>query len=57
VTLSGPGLRPEFKEHAKSLMERMLGLRLDLAPFYRMARHDAKLLLLVKKFRGVKPPR
>jgi DNA-3-methyladenine glycosylase II len=35
----------------------MLGLRVDLAPFYRMASHDAKLLLLVEKFRGVKPPR
>jgi DNA-3-methyladenine glycosylase II len=57
VILSGPGLRPEFKEQAKSLMEKMLGLRVDLAPFYRMAHHDAKLLLLVEKFRGVKPPR
>jgi DNA-3-methyladenine glycosylase II len=57
VVLTGPGLRPEFKERAKSLMEKMLGLRVDLAPFYRMAGHNAKLLLLVKKFRGVKPPR
>ena len=38
-------------------MEKILGLRVDLAPFYRMASHDAKLLLLVEKFRGVKPPR
>jgi hypothetical protein len=57
VTLTGPGLRPEFKEQAKSRMEKILGLRVDLAPFYRMASHDAKLLLLVEKFRGVKPPR
>jgi DNA-3-methyladenine glycosylase II len=57
VVLSGRGLRPEFKEQAKSLIEKMLGLRVDLAPFYRMASHDAKLQLLVKKFRGVKPPR
>ena len=57
VALTGPGLRPEFKEQAKSQIEKMLGLRVDLAPFYRMASHDAKLLLLVEKFRGVKPPR
>jgi DNA-3-methyladenine glycosylase II len=57
VTLTGAGLRPEFKEQAKSRMEHILGLRVDLAPFYRMASHDAKLLLLVEKFRGVKPPR
>jgi DNA-3-methyladenine glycosylase II len=57
VTLTGPGLRPEFKEKAKPLVEKMLGLRVDLAPFYRMASHDKKLLLLVEKFRGVKPPR
>ena len=57
VTLTGPRLRPEFKEKAKLLVEKMLGLRVDLAPFYRMATHDPKLLLLVEKFRGVKPPR
>src|ERR1022692_4826108 len=54
VTLTGPGLRPEFKEKARPLLEKILGLRVDLAPFYRMARHDAKLLLLVEKFRGLK---
>ena len=57
VSLAGPGLRPEFKEQAKSMVEKMLGLRVDLAPFYRMAKHDAKLHVLVEKFRGVKPPR
>jgi DNA-3-methyladenine glycosylase II len=57
VTLTGPGLRPEFKEKARPLVEKILGLRVDLAPFYRMAGHDAKLLLLVEKFRGLKPPR
>ena len=57
VTLTGPGLRPEFKEKAKRLVEKMLGLRVDLKPFYQMASHDAQLLVLVEKFRGVKPPR
>jgi DNA-3-methyladenine glycosylase II len=35
----------------------MFGLQVDLAPFYRMASQDAKLLVLVEKFWGVKPPR
>ena len=35
----------------------MFGLHVDLAPFYLMASRDAKLLTLVEKFRGVKPPR
>jgi DNA-3-methyladenine glycosylase II len=57
VTLTGAGLRPVFKEKARPLIEKILGLRVDLTPFYRMAGHDAKLLLLVEKFRGLKPPR
>jgi len=57
VTLTGPGLRLEFKEKAKYLVEKMLGLGVDLAPFYRMASHDRQLLILVQKFRGLKPPR
>jgi DNA-3-methyladenine glycosylase II len=57
VTLTGPELRSEFKEKASPLIKKMLGLRVDLAPFYRMASGDPKLMLLVEKFRGVKPPR
>lgn len=57
VTLTGPGLQPEFKQKAKTLVGKMFGLHVDLAPFYQMASHDAKLLILVEKFRGVKPPR
>lgn len=57
VTLTGADLRPAVKREAKTLVEKMLGLRVDLAPFYKMARHDPKLLALVEKFRGVKPPR
>jgi DNA-3-methyladenine glycosylase II len=57
VTISGPGLRSEFKEQAKSRIKKMLGLGVNLAPFYQMASRDARLHLLVQKFRGVKPPR
>ena len=42
---------------AKSLLERMLGLRQDLAPFYKLAKRDPRLAPLVEEFRGLKPPR
>jgi DNA-3-methyladenine glycosylase II len=57
VTLSGARLRPEYKQQAKIIVTKMLGLRIDLAPFYEMASRDPKLSSLVEKFRGVKPPR
>ena len=57
VSLTGARLRPEFNVEAKSLVEKMFGLQVDLEPFYQMASQDAKLLVLVKKFWGVKPPR
>ena len=56
VTLTGPGLRPEFKHKAKTLVGKMFGLHVDLASFYQMASHNAKLQILVENFRGVKPP-
>ena len=57
VCLTGARLRPEFKHEARALVEKMFGLQVDLAPFYQMASRDAKLSVLVEKFRGVKPPR
>jgi DNA-3-methyladenine glycosylase II len=57
VTLSGARLRPEYKQQAKIIVTKMLGLRMDLAPFYEMASRDPKLSSLVEKFRGIKPPR
>jgi len=56
VTLISLAPRPEFEEKAKCLVEKMFGLHVDLAPFYRIAGHDAKLLSLTEKFRGLKPP-
>jgi DNA-3-methyladenine glycosylase II len=38
-------------------LSRALGLDIDLADFYRMARADDRLAPLVERFRGVKPPR
>jgi DNA-3-methyladenine glycosylase II len=40
-----------------NLLERMLGLQVDLAPFYQMATADRRLGTLVQRFLGMKPPR
>lgn len=57
VTLSGACLVPEMEEAARAILTRTLGLGVDLAAFYRFAETDAKLGPLVRRFRGVKPPR
>jgi DNA-3-methyladenine glycosylase II len=38
-------------------LERALGLRVDLRPFYRLARDDRRLGELAEKYEGMKPPR
>jgi DNA-3-methyladenine glycosylase II len=45
------------EENVRASIERLLGLRVDLAAFYRMARQDNVLSPLAAHFRGVKPPR
>jgi len=42
---------------AGHVLEGMLGLRVDLAPFYRMAEADQRLRPLVRRFEGMRPPR
>ena len=42
---------------ATAALSRALGIEIDLAGFYRMAREDARLAPLAERFRGVKPPR
>ena len=39
------------------LLTQMLGLEIDLIPFYTLTRHDRRLAPLVEQFRGIKPPR
>ncbi len=53
------GSRPTFAETilVRNALQRLLGLRVDLSGFYRLAAHDARLGPLVERFRGVKPPR
>jgi len=56
ATASGPGDRPPSDLVTHSL-ERMLGTRVDLSGFYRLARGDRQLTELAEQFRGMKPPR
>ncbi len=57
------GLRGEravstgVSEAAGRLMEKMLRPGLDLSPFYALAENDEYIGPLVRRFRGVKPPR
>lgn len=42
---------------ARRAVERLLGIRTDLADFYRLAARDPRLWPLARRFRGAKPPR
>jgi DNA-3-methyladenine glycosylase II len=58
VCVTGVGrLPPDARLRVTSMLECTLGLRSDLAGFYRFARRDRKLRPLVERFLGVKPPR
>jgi DNA-3-methyladenine glycosylase II len=57
VNLTGERLTERTQMLTKSLLERMLGLRRDLASFYKLAKRDPRLAPLVEEFRGLKPPR
>ncbi len=39
------------------LLERMLGIRVDVSGFYWLAQNDSQLKYLASQFRGLKPPR
>lgn len=48
---------PIARTRVPQLLKQMLGLEIDLVPFYVLARHDRRLAPLVEEFRGLKPPR
>jgi DNA-3-methyladenine glycosylase II len=53
-----PAPRSEADERRlRQLLDRLLGLRVDLAAWYRTANRDRRLRALAARFRGVKPPR
>jgi DNA-3-methyladenine glycosylase II len=57
VSLTGRRSESEIKAFAKTSLERLLGLRINLAEFYRLAKADRKLGGLAQRFRGLKPTR
>ncbi|HKW04172.1 MAG TPA: hypothetical protein VJN71_02620 [Nitrososphaerales archaeon] len=57
VKIEGVRIGSEELRSAMSTLKILLGLSIDLTDFYRLARSNPRILELVKKFRGVKPPR
>jgi DNA-3-methyladenine glycosylase II len=57
VTLTGAQLDQQTEEAARAVLARLLGLELDLFPFYQHAEGDPLLRTLAVRFRGLKPPR
>lgn len=57
ITLAGAELPPDAQAIVTAALERLLGLRLDLAAFYRFAAQDERLAPLAERFRGFKPAR
>jgi DNA-3-methyladenine glycosylase II len=57
VNVTGGRIAPDVKALARTSLERLLGLRINLAEFYRLAETDPKLHVLAQRFRGLKPPR
>jgi DNA-3-methyladenine glycosylase II len=57
VTVEGTELDKRTEEVARAALARLLGLELDLSPFYRLAAADPFLHTLAARFRGLKPPR
>jgi DNA-3-methyladenine glycosylase II len=57
VALTGGGMGRRVEEEGRASIERMLGVRVDLSAFYRMAAADTLTSPLVARYRGLKPPR
>jgi DNA-3-methyladenine glycosylase II len=57
VTVEGQALSSEVKAAVSSVLGRLLGLELDLGPFYRFAARQTQLNALAVRFQGMKPPR
>jgi DNA-3-methyladenine glycosylase II len=58
IVSTAPLLRTKSDEHrVRSILEGMLGLRVDLDGWYRLAGRDPRLRALAARFAGLKPPR
>jgi DNA-3-methyladenine glycosylase II len=58
IVTATPSLRmPSERKLVRTAIDRLLGLRIDLCDWYRMAEGHRRLRALADRFRGVKPPR
>ena len=57
VRVDGSGASAAVRAAVTGVLERVLGVRIDLAPFYARACADPELEPLARRFRGMKPPR
>jgi DNA-3-methyladenine glycosylase II len=57
VTLNGVRRRTNAQLEARTTLEKVLSLELDIEPFYTLAAGDPQLAHLAARFRGVRPPR
>jgi DNA-3-methyladenine glycosylase II len=57
ITATGCQLTRQRKRTLQTYVQRLLGTQIDLRGFYRIATQRAKLGELVRRFRGLKPPR
>ena len=57
VTATPSFSTPTDRRQVRSIVNRLLGLQIDLSEWYRLAHHDRRLAELADRFRGVKPPR
>lgn len=57
VSVDGQPLHSGLKAAVTSALERLLGVRIDLAGFYRLAAREKQLGHLARRFQGMKPPR
>ena len=56
VTVTGVASGHDLRAGVAETLNRVLGLQADLKGFYRHAAKDARLSILARRFRGVKPP-
>ena len=57
VMVEGQPPRSPVKPAVASTLGRLIGLDIDLTPFYRFAARQGRLGQLARRFRGMKPPR
>lgn len=57
ISVEGQALRSGVKAAVTLALERLLGLRIDLTEFYRVAAREKQLEQLARRFQGMKPPR